>query len=73
MSVTLTTDEIYELTRYKRPSDQLAELHRQGFHRARRSQVTGDIILERAHFDAVCSGAVRQVGPKLRTPTLKHA
>jgi hypothetical protein len=41
---------------YKRRSDQLVELHRQGFYRARIGKVTGQVILERAHYDAICAG-----------------
>jgi len=48
----LTLEELLAITGYRRPGDQLRELHRQGFHRARRSRVSGRIILERPHFDA---------------------
>jgi hypothetical protein len=37
---------------YKRPRDQVAELHRRGFARARIGKVTGKVILERAHLIA---------------------
>jgi hypothetical protein len=57
MSVTLTRDEVREITGYKRGAEQLAELHRQGYWRARRSPITGAVIVERAHYDAVCAGA----------------
>lgn len=43
---------------YKRPADQLRELHRQGFFRAWISKRTRQVVLERAHFDAVRAGAV---------------
>lgn len=52
---------------YKQPAAQLAELHRQGFYRARRSRLTGAVILERAHYEAICAGADIQA-PK---PTLQ--
>lgn len=57
---------------YLRPGDQLRELHRQGFYRARRSRITGRIVLERAHYAAVCAGAVTdqvalKVRPRLRS------
>jgi hypothetical protein len=42
---------------YKRPSDQLRALRDQGFYRARIGKVTGQVILERPHYDAVCAGA----------------
>lgn len=53
----LSTEEVQALTGYSplRPGKQLAELRRQGFHRARRSPTTGAVILERAHVEAVCS------------------
>lgn len=54
--LTLSPRELVEITGYRRPTEQLEELHAQGFWRARRSPTTGDIILERAHYDAVCSG-----------------
>lgn len=70
----LTAAEIAELTQYGRPSRQLEELHRQGFFRARQGR-SGAVILERAHYEAVCAGAatapVRQ--PRLRTPDRKAA
>lgn len=50
----LTEAELVRLTAYTRPSEQLAELHRQGFHRARRNRF-GQVVLERAHYDAVCA------------------
>ncbi|MDT0137756.1 DUF4224 domain-containing protein [Acidovorax sp. PRC11] len=56
-SITLSQDELANITGYKRAADQLAELRRQGFFRARRSPTTGDVILERAHYDAVCAAA----------------
>jgi hypothetical protein len=78
MSLTLTEEELYQLTGYRRQAEQLAELHRQGFHRARRAR-TGAIILERAHYDAVCGGITQPASshphrqPSLRRPTLRHA
>lgn len=53
----LSNPELVEITRYKRPGEQLAELHRRGFHRARRAR-DGAVVLERAHFEAVCAGTV---------------
>jgi len=61
---------------YKRPADQLRELHRRGFFRAYRSRVTGEVVLERPHYDAVAAGL--QPGtqpanrPKVRTPALQR-
>ncbi|WP_119154186.1 DUF4224 domain-containing protein [Caldimonas tepidiphila] len=73
---TLTPAELHAVTGYRRADRQLAELHRQGFYRARRSPVTGAVILEREHYAAVCSGAARPAttpAPKLRTPQLRTA
>lgn len=55
--LTLSPDELRALTGYKRPADQLRKLHALGFYRARRGSVTGEVILERAHVQAVASGA----------------
>jgi hypothetical protein len=74
--LTLSVAEIERLTGgYKRPKDQLAELHRQGFFRARIGRVTHQVILERAHYDAICAGAIQsgserpRVRPALRSVT----
>jgi len=78
MHVTLTPDEVRALTGgYRQPSAQLRELHRRGYWRAHRSPITGAVIVERAHYEAVASGATApQPAPRLRppaTPTLKPA
>lgn len=52
----LSFDEIERLTGYRRASDQLCELRRQGFIRARRNRL-GDVVLERGHYDAVVAGS----------------
>jgi hypothetical protein len=78
MNDTLPADAIERLTGYsrRRPSLQLLELHRQGFWRARRARVTGEVILERPHYDAIASGQERSSTaaptrrPKVRTPQL---
>lgn len=75
-SIVLSAAELVRLTGYRRPGDQLAELLRRGFNRARRSRCTGDVILERAHYDAVCAGGLRglpaaEERPKVIPPTLK--
>ena len=62
----LTPSELEALTSYSQPSLQLAELHKQGFWRARRGK-TGAIILEREHYRAVCSGRdAAQDRPRVR-------
>lgn len=62
---------------YKRAADQLKALHDRGFWRAYRSKVTGEIILERPHYDAVASGqlaAARPANqPMLRSQRLRAA
>ena len=57
----------------EQPQRQLEELRRQGFWRVRLSRAHR-VILERAHFEAVCAGAVRpgttQLGERER-PALR--
>lgn len=67
--LTLTPDELRELTGYSQPAAQLAELHRQGFWRARRN-VLGSVVLERAHYDAVAAGR-QDAGPTREQPALR--
>lgn len=71
--ITLTEDEIRAITgNLVQPSRQLAELHRRGFWRARLG-VDHQVVLERAHYEAVCAGALQPswqpgdttTGPKL--------
>jgi len=74
ISTTLTDAELVQITGYKRPSDQLRELHRQGFFRARRAPVSGHVIIEREHYTAVCHGArVAANAPKVRIPQVRAA
>lgn len=73
MGDTLPADEIQRMTGYKRPADQLRELHRQGFYRARRAKVTGEVILERPHYDAVAMGLQPGARPQVRAPRLRIA
>jgi hypothetical protein len=69
---TLLKAEIERLTGYKRPADQLRELHRQGFWRARRAKVTGEVVLERPHYDEVSRGLSQPSRrPQVRTPQLR--
>jgi hypothetical protein len=63
--ILLTEAELELVTGYKRAAEQLVELHRQGFSRARRDRL-GRLVLERAHYDAVCAGAVVRPKPKVR-------
>lgn len=52
--ITLQQDELLALTGYKRPNDQLRVLLKRGFSRAYIQN--GRLVLERAHYDAVCRG-----------------
>lgn len=57
----LSRDEVQRLVGgYRQHAKQLEELHRQGFWRARRSRITGEVILEREHYDAVCAGRLQE-------------
>ena len=58
--LTLTVPELRVLTGYAQPARQLAELLRQGFYRARLSPVTGAVILERAHYEAVTTAEPKE-------------
>ena len=60
----LTPEELRQITGYTQPSVQLRELHRQGFNRARRDRL-GRVVLERAHYDAVCAGHSELPAPTL--------
>lgn len=55
--ILLTKGEIRTLTGCAHAQAQLDELRRQGFHRARRNRL-GQVVLERAHYEAVCRGDV---------------
>lgn len=75
---TLSEQEIIDASGgYRQPSAQLRELHRRGFWRAYRSTLTGKVVLERPHYDAVSRGvdAAPSVPgtPKLRKPVKKNA
>jgi hypothetical protein len=67
-TITLTPAELEHLTGYKQPNQQLNVLHRRGFHRAFMSR-TG-VVLERAHYDAVCRGQQGQTQQPQRTANL---
>lgn len=73
MSVTLSPEEVQAASGgYKRPAEQLRELHRRGFFRAYRSKVTGEVVLERPHYDAVAAGIQPSTQPGSR-PRLRIA
>jgi hypothetical protein len=54
VNILLTEDELEQLTGYRQHAAQLRELHRQGFWRARRRDIDGRVVLERAHYEAIC-------------------
>lgn len=56
-SLILTDTELCILTGYQRPAKQLEVLLHRGFHRAHINRA-GVLILERAHYNAVCAGTV---------------
>ena len=72
MSITLDEVEIAKITGYKRRAERLRELHRQGFYRAR-CNALGQIVLEREHYEAVCSGRDRAPVTIDRQPRLHAA
>lgn len=70
MNITLDETELVALTGYERPSKQLAELLRQGFYRARIGRFN-KVVLERAHFEAVCaSREASDDRPRVKPPKL---
>ena len=71
--LTLSAEELIELTGFRRPADQLTELLRRGFYRARQSAVTGRVVLERAHYEAVCASTRTGPHPSLRPPRQTRA
>lgn len=70
---TLSESELMAITGYQRPACQLRELQRQGFWRARRSRITGKVILERTHYDAVCRGETSPATVTVKIKPLKLA
>ena len=69
-AIVLSEDELRTITRYRQPSRQLNELHRQGFHRARKGRF-GGVLVERAHYEAVCAGRVAVNAPQVKPPKLR--
>ena len=65
-AITLTPDEIEAVTGYKRAADQLKALESRGFYRA--FLRAGRVVLERAHYEAVCAGSIERARPKVKPP-----
>lgn len=72
MSPVLSEAELIELTKYKRPADQLRVLLERGFWRAYRA-TTGEVVLERPHFEAVSAGLAGASPPKAKIKPLRLA
>lgn len=53
--ITLGLEELVAITGYALPCKQLSVLHARGFHRAYIAR-KGGVVLERAHYEAVCQG-----------------
>jgi hypothetical protein len=71
--LTLTPEELRELTGYVQPAAQLRALHALGFSRARRDRL-GRVVLERGHYDAVIAArSTPEPTPTLRIPRLHLA
>ena len=54
--ITLSPAEMVAITGYELPCKQLGVLHKRGFHRAYIPKGGGGVVLERAHYEAVCRG-----------------
>ncbi len=63
----LADDELRAITGYTLAKKQLEALHRAGFYRARLSPA-GTVILERAHYEAVCAGNNQPNRPTVKPP-----
>lgn len=62
----LTAAELLEITGLSQPRRQLAELRAHGFTRARLGR-DGQVILERAHYEAVCRGEFAPAAARVDT------
>lgn len=76
MTTTLNEQELQQITGYTAPLRQLNVLHLRGFVRAYRAR-DGRVILERAHYLAVCRGEFStgrvDVQPSVNVAFLKRA
>lgn len=66
-SYILADEELRAITGYALAKKQLDALHRAGFYRARLSPA-GTVILERAHYEAVCAGNNQPNRPTVKPP-----
>ncbi len=60
--VTLKPEELVQLTGFRQPCRQLSVLHKRGFTRAYIGR--SGLVLERAHYDAVCRGQLDKAPAK---------
>jgi len=68
--LTLTNEELADLTGYRQPTKQLEWLLAHGYWRACRN-ITGRVIVARAHHEAVCHGIDQKPAvqrPRVRVP-----
>ena len=61
--ITLSQAELEALTGYTQANKQLAALRSRGFHRACMAR-KGGVVLERAHYEAVCKGESEKSAPR---------
>lgn len=71
-SIILCPSELVDLTRYARADRQLEVLHMRGFARAYIGR-GGTVVLERAHYEAVCRDEAQQTRPRLKPPVVKQS
>lgn len=70
----LSPEEVCKLSGgYVQPASQLRALLKLGYFRARRSAVTGAVIVERAHYEAVAGGHTKPDARQQRQPELRSA
>lgn len=72
MTITLTSQELAEVTGYEQSTKQLNVLHKRGFHRAFINRL-GFVTLERTHYEAVCKGELMQKPKAANMAFLKKA
>lgn len=63
-TLTFTRAELFALTGYRQSKKQLEVLHRRGFSRAYMGR--HGVVLEHAHYIAVCAGKTQPEKPSLR-------
>lgn len=60
LRIRLDPKELADLVGTNRKADQIEQLHRDGFVRARLDR-RGNVLVERAHYEAVCNGTYGRV------------